>query len=379
MAEGERQVIEVDIATRLFGDKEDIYVVRPGISFSLYNDFRRENAVFLDFPDLPFALDNRPSSSVTVREIVARSIALRDWHRRKLSDEPSRDQKDYKGQATGKRVGAYIGAIQRLYYELPVGTIIIIPSKTYVGDVLFAELSGPTERREAARAYTGEQMLVRPVRWLGEKQKASLSADLRASLGQPTPVMQLPRSQRGEVLRAAFKQYVFEGVHSTRLTTTQEDFSILDDLNIQLFTNYFAGLLAATEGNPKDAGSVDLDKALAILRQHRDLIPELDQSISSPGFQRMYSGHIAPLVIGAVMTAALSGVAFAQTPDIRIKNSAMLAKDPCAVQVQAAVSDSIRLAYFDEFKRRCEALQQTRRATGLTTSMSATERKPRKK
>lgn len=388
MPDGEKLIIEIDIATRIVGNDEDMYVVRPGASFSLYDDFQREDAVFLDFPDLPFALDQKPKSNVLVREIVTRSIAIRDGHLGKI-ENPSREQADYTGQSTNRRVGAYIGAIQRLYYELPIGTVIIIPGKTYIDDVAFAEISGPTERRKAAKAYPGENMLVRPVRWLAKKQKASLSPDLRAVLGQPTPVMLVPRNLRSEILKIAFKQYVFKGINSTRITTTNKDFSIVDDLNIQLFNNYVAGLLAAREAGVADSDNLGISAALKYLTDRRDLVPELDQSISSPGFQRLYGDHIAPLVIGALMTAALNmpaaalaammavaltSPAAAQTAEIRVKNSAMLVKDPCAVEVQQRVNGSMRIAHYDEFLEMCAALKRTKEDTGLSTSMKAKER-----
>ena len=375
MVSNEQQIIEIDIATRIVGDEEDMYVVRPGASFSLYADFQRENAVFLDFPDLPFSLEQKPKFTPIVREIVTRSIAIRDWHLGKLSSEPSREQSAYVGAAIGRRVGAYIGAIQRLYYDLPIGTVIVIPGKTYIDDVAFAEITGPTERRKAAKAYPDEYMLVRPVRWLAWKQKASLSPELRTTLGQPTPVMQIGRSLRDEILKVAFKQYVFKGVNSTKITTTAKDFSIVDDFNIQRFNNYISGLLAAEESHIADGVTVNLSEALRLLRDRRDLVPELDQSISSPGFQRLYSEHISPLVIGALMTAALSGTAIAQTTEIRVKNSAMMANDVCAVQVQERVQGSMRIAHFSEFLDMCAALKETQQATGLKTSMTAKERK----
>ena len=370
----EHHIIEIDIATRIVGEDEDMYVIRPGASYSLYDDFLDEKVVFLDFPDLPFSLEQKPKTTDIVREIVTRSMAIRDWHLGLSEDEPSRDQADYKGAAVNRRVGGYIGAIQRLYYELPIGTVLLIPSKRDIGDVIFVELTGPTERREAAKAYPDEQMMVRPIRELARKQKATLSPELRAALGQPTPVMQVGRSLRDEIAKIAFKQYVFKDLKSTKFTTSKADFSTLDDLNIQMFTNYVAGLLAALEQKPELDTALSLVEAIQFLRARRDLVPELDQNISSPGFQRIYNDHIAPLVIGALMAVALSGSAVGQSTEIRVKNSAMLKDDPCAVQVEEKVRGSMRLAHFDEFKRMCEALKETQAETGLSTSMNAEEK-----
>jgi len=40
--------VEVDIATQTVGDDEDIYIVRPGAGYALYNEFQRTSRVFLD-------------------------------------------------------------------------------------------------------------------------------------------------------------------------------------------------------------------------------------------------------------------------------------------------------------------------------------------
>ncbi|MFC6908173.1 hypothetical protein ACFQGS_04555 [Novosphingobium lubricantis] len=47
MAKQDEYVFEIDIETRILGENEDMYVVRPGASFSLYDDFIRESAIFL--------------------------------------------------------------------------------------------------------------------------------------------------------------------------------------------------------------------------------------------------------------------------------------------------------------------------------------------
>jgi hypothetical protein len=136
-------------------------------------------------------------------------------------------------------------------------------------------------------------------------------------------------------------------------------------LNIQLFNNYVAGLLAAEEAEVAAGAALTISEALSYLRERRDLVPELDQSISSPGFQRLYNEHIAPLVIGALMTAALSGTAIAQSTEIRVKNSAMLKQDPCAVQVEERARGSMRLLISTNFEKCAKHFSRPRRTPGL--------------
>lgn len=372
-------VLEIDLNTRIFGETEDIYVVRPGASHSLYDAFQAENAVFLDFPGMVLNPTQKPKNTKELREIVMRAIAIRDFHTSKAETRPSDDLADYDGKASGRRLGRYIGAIERLYYDLPLGTLIVIPSKTDVGDVLFAEITGPVEIRKTVKRYPNEAVMVRPVRWLGRKQRASFKPKLRGLLSRPDPVMQLDRTCRDEVLKAAFKQYVFNDLNSTRLMTSEDDFSILDDLNIQLLTNYVAGLIALSEDDDPVDGNVRLFEALEALEERPYVIPEMDQSISSPGFQRIYGSHISALVIGAVITAALAVPAAAQTPEVRIKNSAMLAADPCSLHVQETYNSAMRLASKDDFDKLCERIKKTKENTGLTTSMSAKTRSSKHK
>jgi len=379
MSETSTEYLEIDIATRVLGENEDIYVIRPGVNFSLYNDFQREHAVFLDFPDLAIDLNKRPDGKVPLREAVVRSMAVREWHLSgaPADKEPSRDLTAYSGKAAGRRIGRYVGAIERLVYDLPVGTILLVPGPGYISDVYIGEITGPAEWLPAADAYGPERMAIRRVRWLATKQKASFSKDLRDLLGRPDPLMSIDRSLRDEVLRFGYKQYIFEDTFSARLSTTEDDFSTLDDLRIQIFVNYVAGVLAADELGVVSKAGLTLDEALSYLAERRDLVPELAQNINSAGWQRLYSETIAPMVIAVLMTGALAGTAFAQSTEVRIRNSAALKADPCAVQVEKRVEGSMKLIHFDEFKKICEGAKKASEATGLRTSMHV-ERSERK-
>lgn len=73
--------VTLDIATRFVGQTEDMYIVRPGEGFSLYNDFLRHRAIFLDFPDIRLDFAATPKKDA-LRQAVVRSMELREWHRR---------------------------------------------------------------------------------------------------------------------------------------------------------------------------------------------------------------------------------------------------------------------------------------------------------
>lgn len=362
----------VDIATRVVRSDENIYVIQPGEGYHLYGQFARSSAVFLDFPDLGLDLTVKPEWR-RLREHIVRSLKIRDWvNGGKRGKEPSRDIADYEGEDHGRRLGRYAGAVEALYYDLPPSTIVLVPGPYIDDPVLIGELKGRAQTKSWKGLYAGEPMPIRRVHWLRRRPRLAFSPEIRARFGTPNPILQLDRSLREEVVRAAYDQYVFEDEYAARLTTTAADFSTLDDFNIQSFVNYVAGVLAAYDVGVRDR-ELTFDEALGYLEANRGLVPELAQSINSPGFQRLYNATIAPLVIGALLTMGTSSVAASDHPvQLQVVNSAAAADDPCAIAVSTRAEEAMKLMKLDEWKRVCERAQRAKAHTGISTSMKAT-------
>lgn len=364
------QKITVDIATRFLGQNEDMFIVRPGESFSLYNDIVRKNAIFLDFPDIRLAFGGPRPKKDALRQAVVRSMELREWHRRgRAGAEPSRDPIDYVERTKGRRVGRYVGAVERLYYSLPTGTIIVVPGPGYFSDVLIGEIVGQPIEIGNVSLYPGETLPARRVRWIGRRPKARFSEKLRDRLQKPTPLMAVDRSLRHEILEAAYDQYVIGDTFSARLRTTEADFSTLDDYNIQTFVNYVSGVLVATEENA-DASRVKLAEALAYLGQHRELVPELTSNINSPGALRLFSEKIFPITVAVLLAVALGAPAEAPLPVIEVINSAVAGDDPCALTVQQQAMDAVQMMDLDTWHQVCVQARDAAKSTGLSTSIT---------
>lgn len=377
-AEDSRQIVEVDIATRFVDEDDDVFVVRPGKGYSLYDVFQDENIVFLDFPGLRLNFASRPGrrDTTNLREQLVRSIKLRDWHLGgRQGREPSRDISAYKGKASGRRLGRYIGDIGRLYYEFEPGTIVVVPGPGYISDVLIGVIVGSAEESSDVQRYPDEKVPIRKVEWLGKKLKATFTPELRSYLSRPDPVMRLDGDFHEEILRAAFAQYAINGEFSARLETTRRDFSTLDDFNLQAFINFIAGVAAADEHGGYSDDEVDLGDALALLAAAPDGVPELASNINSPGFLRLTSGKIVPLTVAVIMSAVLAVPAGAQTPEIRIRNSAALKNDPCAVQIEEQVRRVIRMSSTEDLLQVCAQMRDASEKTGLKTAMPAKVKK----
>jgi len=360
--------VTVDINTRIMLPDEDIYVVRPGSDYSLHSDFVRRQAVFLDFPDLGLDPHQRPSKE-WLKEAVIRSMELRDWHRRgRRFAEPSREQSHYKGKAHGRKIGRYVGALERLYFDLKPGTIVIVPGSGPYSDVRFGEIRGAGTNVGSVSLYPEESLPGRRVRWLAAKPKAMFSPKLRDLLGHSTPVMQLSRSLREEVLKAAFDQYVIGETFTARFKTTEEDFSTLDDYDIQTFVNYVSGvLLSADQGGTK---TLTIHEAVNLLRKNREAVPELTSNINSPGALRLLSTKLTPITIGVLLAVALSGSSTEPPEEIHVINSAVSVADICAFEVQEQAMAAIKLMDLDSWHQICVAARDAQESTGFSTTIS---------
>lgn len=361
-------MLQLDIATRIVGPAEDFYVVRPGSEFSLYEDFQRLNHVFLDFPGLILNPAEPFPSKDDARAMIARSIAIRDWFESGgAADVQFQPAQFYANAARGKRIGKYVSAAERLTRQLRPGTIIIVPGPGYLSDVLIGELVGSSTSVTLDR-YGRHTLPARRVRWLKGKAKAYFSDELIDVLKNRNPIYILPRSLREEILRSSFDQYIIGDTYTARLRTQDEDFSTLNDFDIQSFLNFAAGAIAALEDGDVENGSLGLQQAIARLRQHRELIPELASNINSPGWLRIFGGSTLPIAVVVLLAAALSGEPV--TADtLSVVNSMAPVGDPCTVAVEEQVKGAIQLMRIDDWQDACELARAAGEEADVDTSV----------
>ncbi|AJR24578.1 hypothetical protein [Sphingobium sp. YBL2] len=367
------QAFTVDIATRILEPSEDIFILQPGQGYWLYDVFKRSNHIFLDFPGMPLEFSTPAPDDRTLRQMAVRSIALRDWYDENMvGKRPSDNLADYVGKDTRKRLGRYVGAIKRLYWDLEPGAIIVVPGPHFSDDVLIGQITGKPTVYSSKQIYEGSALPARRVKWLRSKPRASFSKEVREKFGKPNPITQLDRSLRAEIMRAGFDQFVIDDEISVRLNTTADDFNTLDDFNIQTFVNYVAGVLVAVDLGIQH--EVSFDEAIKLLRAHPDMVPDLKQNINSIGFQRIVSETVKPLVIATMLSLATAPVAPGMAADsvpvaAQVVNSAAPAGDSCTIKVSARVEAAMKLMKLDEWKRVCESARDANASTGLSTTM----------
>lgn len=364
--------VTIDIATRMVGEDEDIFIVQPGRRYWLYEHYRRSNHIFLDFPGLDLKFSEPPPEDRALRQMVVRSLAISDWLQDgKKGGQPAEELAAYIGKDKRKRLGRYVGAIKRLYWDMKPGTIVVVPGPNFDDDVLIGEIVGEPTMLGNEAIYPGYKVPARKVKWQRPKARAAFRPEVRDKFGTPNPIMQLDRSLRKEILRAGYDQYAFDDEFTARLNTTEDDFSSLDDYNIQTFVNYVSGVLLALEaGQTTEISFLD---AIDKLRSQPDAAPELKLNINSIGFQRLIDRTVKPLVIAALLSAALVGGADAELapPTIAVSNTIGGGGDECTIMVSEKVEGALKLMRLEDWKKVCEAARDAHNATGLSTTMRA--------
>ena len=264
-----------------------------------------------------------------------------------------------------------MGALKRLVTDLKKGTTVVVPDEGYFGSVLIGEIAGPPETHSWKTVYGGDALITRRVKWSRKKIRGTFSEELRDLLGHTTPILQLPRSLREEVLYAGFDQFAYNGSYSARLNTDEEEFNTLDDYTIQSFLNYVTGILIA--GEKGVSGKVSYADAIAYVRSNPERAMELQQNINSPGFQRLIDKTVAPLAAAVLLTVAVGSShpkAFLTQPTpVEIVNSKG-SDDDCEIEIAERVANARDMMMIDDWERLCHEMNDVRANTGISTTMT---------
>lgn len=370
-------VIQIDLRTRVIQPGEQVYILFPGEEHSLYQNIVKRSAIYLDLPGLDLGGAKTFAEVTQMKERLALSDRVRNWHKNNRPTEktPSRELNDYRRTSATERRELLTGAIERLYFQMKPGDLVVVPGPGHWTDVYIGEVVGRPAAIRDQKNYPGEDIPARRVRWLAHRPKRTFSEDLVRRLGTPNYLIQLDKSLRDEILSAAFDNYVHDGKFVSRFTTTEHSFSTVDDFNIQAFINFVAGAIAAADETSADVAkhSVTLDAALEFLTKHPELVPSLTVNINSPGALKVFHETALPLVLAAFMALAASGHADAAPSQIQVVNSLAPAADPCAVQVDAAVKDTFTMMNYEAWKKACARYRDAKEQTGIDTSVKVQE------
>lgn len=360
-------MIEIDIRTRVFSAQEQIHILFPGEGYRHFPFFERHSLVFLDFPGIELP-GMRPRSPASLKAQVVRAEKVREWRAAndKALTEPSRDVSDYKSARHTARRTQYATALIKFAYDLPDGSVIVVPGPGPFGTVRVAELNGPL-RWVKVPGYGDDLVPARTVRWIASVPKRQFSENLINRLRLPIPLFIMERSLELEIIKLAYDNFVYGGEYVATFDTTNPIFDSVDDFNIQAFVNLVAGaIVALEEGEGKQ--KFDLDDALKVLSRHASQIPEMNSNINSPGFVRYITQDAKALIIATVMALALSSSPL-DASAFQIVNSAAGPDDPCAYVIDEKVKQAFEIMDIPSLQKACERARDASAKTGLKTTV----------
>lgn len=356
-------MIKVDLRSKAIGPDHNVFLVRPGSNYKLYNTFLESSAIFADFLGLELdeGVELKDQDRITAQLHRAKKLrALRHT----ADGPPSRNLDDYADFKDDRSVSQLYGILRGFFEVAKAGDLVVIPPSSFSQNALIGELvSGPTEM--VTTLYKGERLYGRSVRWLRQVPRGKLSPYLLDLISKPNAFVLVRNDERPSIYREAYGSYIMPGEYRARFNVDDPEFTTSDDLYIQAFFNLVvANSKRIREGNPvlgiRDAAFERVVGSDAM---------ELQSNINSPGYLNLIGKSLAPLVASALFVLAVTvgpgAVAAAEQGTILIGNSKD-AGDACTVAVHKEVLDHLRLLGVAKWTDACQIAKQAADSTGLS-------------
>ncbi|MEP1522453.1 hypothetical protein [Ascidiaceihabitans sp.] len=368
----------VDLNTHVIRNDVRVFVAAAGRNGQLYEMFERHSAVGPELPnlnlDLRNGLDNEPNLIAKINR--GREISKWAWssaHGR--SEAPSVDLKDYDNDKKKPGHAQIEGVVQRYFSTMLDGDVVVIPSKSFYGFAIIAEL-GPIVENSAVQMkgtgrYEGYSFEGRPFVHIRKVPMKAIPRRIVDISKTPSALAEISESRvLKSVLDLLYDEFVFDDQFSGRIQTTKQEFGSFDNAVLNALVNVVAVNLEAIEaGNTK--ALISFDDAVFCLIDGES--PMLRIDIQSPGYMRIIARSITPLVT-TVLLSVLSQTAIADVSDaseivIEVVNGTAELQELCSVPVGHMAQQLLNLMEDSEFERVCELVAKTVERTGARTNI----------
>lgn len=359
-------MIHVDLKSKVIGENQTVFMVRPGSNYKLYNLFTESQGIYADLLGLELQNGVPLDEQDRVLAQLHRARHLRAF-RRSGEIEPSRDLDDYNQYKKNAAVSQLHRVLRGFFEIAKKGDIVLVPPRAFSQDALIGELTSDPSDLSTTRfpqLYGQERLYGRSVKWLGKVPKGKLSPYLLDLISKPNAFVELRLEERPAIYREAYGSYILPGEYRARFNVSDPDFTTTDDLYIQAFFSFVA---ANSKRIRENREVLPVHKA-AFERLGDDAI-DLQSNINSPGFLTLISKTTSPLVATALFLLAVSvgpdAVIAAEQGTILIGNSHD-AGDPCTFEIHEEVLQHLRLLQVDKWAEACEIARVSEEATGLS-------------
>lgn len=356
--------LKVDLRTHMFNDDLRLYKLFPGKRYKFYELIRSERLAILDVRNLG---DLGVDPATWADEAVLRHISD-DRAQRRI--EGGLDAEVDIDRTQGDK--AVRSLLRSLFFEARRGDLVLVPGRGYDSDVLVGQLTeepGNLRRIQAAdRNGALNEYFGRKLNWIGSVEKRHLGRDLTKRLQSQVATFELRREYIDEVLKLALDSYVYDGQYVVKFKTQKDVFTPKDNFLTSVWLELIEVLDDAERNNlafAPEKSIYDLVIASDIKEGDRD---DLSIRVQSPGWFRVRSLVVSPLVSVALFAMASQGVAYQQAAQAEIVASAMGgAGNACLGQVDASVKAYLTLLGATRWEQVCQLVRQAERDAKLRT------------
>ena len=312
--------LNIDLATRILDDQVQVSLVHPGSRYVFY-DTVLENALLpVDLPFLDVADGSPIPDANQIAPMLERARKLRKWAKRPKSEaskpKPPQDLDYYRTQlnlvagAQGARTRLR-NAAQHILWDMPEGSVVVIPQKGISGKAILAELGS----REATRArvkgkehYAELEFLARPVVVICRVPMLSLPADVLGAARSTSATQTIEGHSEDRVLRLAYGDYQRDRDFVAGVIAKTDDFDALvlgQMIDLHVAIEHFL-----------DTGEV-LEPGRVTWARKVQRAPNLHATINSPdGRASLESKGVATFSVKLLSIVAASGISLAVAGDL---------------------------------------------------------------
>lgn len=211
--------ITVDLNSKVISDNQKIWVVHHGRNANYFDEFKREGAVFLEFPGLSLNQATAADDSA-IRQRLRYAQAIRSNKALQRANGTPILIRDFSGKP-GRDVSVHLRTVKHLVERMEVGDLVMVPGRGAGGRVLFGEVAGGFFPQRVVRA-PGLQYADTPVRsvnWLQERVKGELPAQLVKYFEKPPAIAEVGR----DAITERFFDYAYDAYSTRRVSWVSLD------------------------------------------------------------------------------------------------------------------------------------------------------------
>lgn len=216
-----------------------VNLIHPGARYAFYDAISQHSVLPVDLPFFEIPNGQAVPDADRIAPMLERARVMRSWAKRPKSDSrilmPAQDLDHYRvglnleAGAQGARTRLR-NAAQEILWDMPEGSLVVIPQKAITGQAILAELGAPNAARyrvQGQEHYAGLNFLARSVKIVNRVPMLALPADVLGAARSTSAVQNIGGHSEDRILRLAYGDYQRDRDFVAGVMSNNEDFDAL--------------------------------------------------------------------------------------------------------------------------------------------------------